>query len=336
MADTDQKPEKVGNTGAAQSADESSEGMAPPEEVFSDAELDQAIAEEDPEFMQSMKALAKDKELSISEIHFSSALEAINEEKARWSEGSKVAKLIFRFFPPIIYFSLALRKIWQRILALAVSTGIRLRNLGETLVHVSKRIFYLAISLFKSLKEKILAIVHIFQGFSKFRKVGTVFSFMLLFLTGAYFYQTATKGVIPKKFDLFALNLEKVASSVQFYEPENDFEPFYENLRIAIHTVLLPKFYVNLRPSKASGPNPMGAFEFFVEGMSPEVVIEAKDREVEVRDRISRTLEGFTFDIAEDPDGKKRICEKIKNELNSILTTGKIKEVYIKNLVIKP
>lgn len=311
--------------------------VAPAEELLSDSDLDDAIAEGDPDFLKEMNHLAADKELTIAEIKFSSAMEAFHEEKKKWEEGSRVSKAILRVFPFIIYFSLAFKKVlsWGRFFA--VSMAIRAKNLIHSLGHYSKIFFKdILLAALKNFKAWLQAGIEKFGYFPLKKKLGIVFSLLLFGLTGAIFYRSFTHGILPKKFEIFEPNLEKFATHVSFYEPETETEPFYENLRIAIHTVLLPKFYVNLKPSIKSGANPMGAFEFFVEGMSPEVVVEAKDREVEVRDRISRTLEGFTFEQVEDMDGKKRLCDKIKQELNVLLTTGKIKEVYIKNIIIKP
>lgn len=80
----------------------------------------------------------------------------------------------------------------------------------------------------------------------------------------------------------------------------------------------------------------MGAYEFYLEGMVPEVVIEIKDREVEIRDLMQRVLEEFNFDQAESAEGKLLINEKLKKEVNAKLTTGKLKQVWIKTAIVKP
>jgi flagellar basal body-associated protein FliL len=80
----------------------------------------------------------------------------------------------------------------------------------------------------------------------------------------------------------------------------------------------------------------MGAFEFYLEGEDSEVIVEVKDREVEIRDRMQRTLEEFTFDQAADADGKKMIVDKLKKEINQSLSTGKIRKIWFKTVVIKP
>jgi hypothetical protein len=311
--------------------------LAPPEEILSDQELDSLIAETDPQFLKEMKTMAADKSLSMAEIHFSSTMEALNQEKDRWLKGSKISQKIVQFFPFVIYFSLVFRRMTDALKAFVISLSIRVKNFAYLTTH-SVKTFFKEI-LLKKVKNSFLALkklIQTFQAFSLKVKLGLLGASILLVGSVGFLYRISQHGVIPKKFDLFAPSLEKYASEVYFYDPEVDSEPFYENLRIAVHTVLLPKFYINLKPSRKSGPNPMGAFEFFVEGMSPEVVIEAKDREVEVRDRVSRVIEEFTFELIEDPEGKRRLCDKIKAELNKILTTGKIKEVYIKNVVIKP
>jgi flagellar basal body-associated protein FliL len=36
------------------------------------------------------------------------------------------------------------------------------------------------------------------------------------------------------------------------------------------------------------------------------------------------------------PEGKAALCDRLKKEVNHLLTTGKIKKVWIKTLIIKP
>ena len=80
----------------------------------------------------------------------------------------------------------------------------------------------------------------------------------------------------------------------------------------------------------------MAAFEFFLQGVSPEVVVELKDREVEFKDAIARTAEDFDFDVLDTIQGKKLLCDRIKKEVNLRLTTGKVRQVLIKTVIIKP
>jgi flagellar basal body-associated protein FliL len=93
---------------------------------------------------------------------------------------------------------------------------------------------------------------------------------------------------------------------------------------------------VNIQPSESSGPNPMAAYEFSLEGNSTEVLIEIKDREVELRDLMYRTIEDFTFEQADSPEGKELLTEKLRKEVNMVLTQGKIRKVWIKTAIVKP
>ncbi len=90
----------------------------------------------------------------------------------------------------------------------------------------------------------------------------------------------------------------------------------------------MQKMTVNLRRSSESGPNPMGAFEFYVEGAASEVVVEIKDREPEMEDLFSRTIEDMTFDQVASGEGKKLLCDRLRKELNKVLTKGYVRRVF--------
>jgi flagellar basal body-associated protein FliL len=131
-------------------------------------------------------------------------------------------------------------------------------------------------------------------------------------------------------------SLEKVADQSFAISDTEEREPFYDNLRMGNHLFLVPKMVVNLKKSARSSDTPMGAFEFYVEGTNQDVLIEIKDREVELRDLMYRTLESFNFEQADSPDGKELICEKLRKELNAVLSQGKIRKVWLKTAIVKP
>lgn len=80
----------------------------------------------------------------------------------------------------------------------------------------------------------------------------------------------------------------------------------------------------------------MGAFEFLVEGGAADVVVEIKDRESEIEDLFLRTLEEMTFEQVSSGEGKKQICDRLRKEVNRILTKGFVRRVFIKNAIVKP
>jgi len=307
------------------------------DEELSDADLDQAIAESDPDFLKTIGEIANDKGLSVSQIVVSDEDQALNEEKAAWEKSGKLARTFYKVLPFLPFLSLKLKKWKFSIFSFLRADYIRLANFFYFLATDGKN------KLLAKIKGGIGAITEfVSESFRQFRYLSgklklAVFGIIILFLGTSFFiYRSVTRGVVPIKDELFIPSLERVASEVYEYNPATEVEPFYDNLRAPTNILLIPKVVVNLKKSSLSGANPMGAFEFYIEGMSPEAVIEIKDREVEIRDRIQRGLEEITFDQADSPEGKKYLVEKIKKEVNLLLTTGKIKRIWIKTVLLKP
>ena len=80
----------------------------------------------------------------------------------------------------------------------------------------------------------------------------------------------------------------------------------------------------------------MGAFEFFIEGNSPDVMVEIKDREYEVKDLFQRNSEEMNFDQLETVEGKQLLLEKLRRDVNRILTKGRVRKVFFKTVILKP
>lgn len=93
---------------------------------------------------------------------------------------------------------------------------------------------------------------------------------------------------------------------------------------------------VNIKRSQSSGPNPMASLDFYAEGTASDVMVEIKDREAEVRDLLQRTIEEMSFDQISSGEGKQLLCDKMRKEVNRILTKGKIRKFYIKTALVKP
>lgn len=67
---------------------------------------------------------------------------------------------------------------------------------------------------------------------------------------------------------------------------------------------------------------------------SDELIDEIEKRLPQVRDTILVLLSSKRFDQISDIDGKRRLRDEIMQTINSILTTGRIKNVYFTNFVI--
>lgn len=154
--------------------------------------------------------------------------------------------------------------------------------------------------------------------------------------TSYYIYRAARYGWLNAEPPLFVKTLEEWSVEKKSYDADHDMESFYESSRVAQNLFSLKRIVVNIRRSENSGPNPMAAFEFYLEGSSTEAVVEVKDRESELRDRIQRSIEEMSYDQLASTDGKQLLIEKLRRELNKLLTSGQIRRVLFKSIVVKP
>ena len=197
--------------------------------------------------------------------------------------------------------------------------------------------------LFKSTKRGLARLSHnISEALRQFsfwpakKKIATFGIIFGVLGTGAFIFFAATKPLLPQTNDLFILTLEDSADSVNTYDPATESEAFYDSSRASQNIIALQKIVVNIKRSSQSGPNPMGAFEFYIEGNSPDVMVEVKDREYEVKDLFQRNAEEMSFDQMESADGKQLLLEKLRREVNRILTKGRVRKVFFKTAILKP
>ena len=80
----------------------------------------------------------------------------------------------------------------------------------------------------------------------------------------------------------------------------------------------------------------MVAFDLYVRTDTDAAAVEIKDREKQIQDHIQRFCEGLSYDQIQTEEGKLTWKNRIKRELNLVLNTGKVKEVFFKTLIIKP
>ena len=159
---------------------------------------------------------------------------------------------------------------------------------------------------------------------------------VLVFIGALVFsYFAFIKKSLFYKPELFMTSLEVIAEKTYEIPTDEPLETFYNSSKIPKNIFSLKKIVVNIRPSESSGPNPMVAFEFSLEGNSSEVLLEIKDREGEILDQVQRTIEDYTFDDLDDMEGKKMITEKVRTTVNRVLTLGKIRKVYIQGIILK-
>lgn len=156
----------------------------------------------------------------------------------------------------------------------------------------------------------------------------------IVLLSGAiYFVWSYSGGLLDRK--LFLHSLAELGDEVQDYNPNSETEAFYDNPRFAKNLVTISSMHVNLRPSENSGSNPMLVLEITIEGVSTDSIIEIKDREAELKDMLLRLTESKTYDELSEVEGKQLLCDQYRDALNSVLTTGQVRRVLLKNFIIK-
>lgn len=186
----------------------------------------------------------------------------------------------------------------------------------------------------KSLAQSLGARVARIKTFSKVQKFIMVIIIFGAVALGFVLFKLLTGGLIRDDEKLFVHTMEELAEQKFIYAAE-DVEDFYNSPRVNQNITSLRRIVVNLQRSKNSGPNPMGAFEFFLQGNSSDVMVEITDREAELLDRIQTQIRSFSYDELDTLEGKRRMLQKMIRDLNEDLTKGKITQIYFKNFILK-
>lgn len=331
MAENEGTTKVEEQTKPAEGAETSEENS---EDMLSLENLDSLIAEEDPEFAQSLENIGPDEAGGVEIYNEGLGLEYTLEDEVKLWTGApgrrqKFAK-IFPFLPKISY-KLKMKRTVLRL------TWTKWR---ESLIRGIKSAGPATVAGLKNLLKKISG--GISKGLGEFKTFSLVKKLLfvgLLAATGGsvyVIYRVATHKLLPEEHELFMSSLEDWAQAKYQIEPEEQMESFYDSTRTAQNIMELKKMVVNIRRSSSSGSNPMAAFEFYVEGTVSEAVVEIKDREPEVRDLFQRTIEETTYDQIVTGEGKRLLCDRLRKDVNKLLTKGKIRRVFIKTAIIKP
>lgn len=308
--------------------------IKPAEGTLSLEELDKVIAEDDPEFLNELKSIGEidptQVDLDVDRVHAGHTWE---DELEYWKHGPpwavKLGSVLF-FLPYLVF---PFRKIlfalffYARELKIFLTYG--LVNIGPYLLKQLKAGLHF-------LKDEVTSYLKHIGKFSGPKKAAYVL-FLAATGVGIWAIRKAFKGeLLPAKQELFLRNLEELSDKKYFYERNKDLESFYDSPRVMQNIMIMDPMVVNLRRTARGGEVPMAAFEFFVEGLSSEVLVEIKDREGEMRDLFQRQIEEFSFEQLDSAEGKKLLLERLKKQVNAVLTAGRIRRIFIKNVVLKP
>jgi flagellar basal body-associated protein FliL len=333
----DQKDESQISADAPGSAEEELEPIEELPSELDEDELNSYLAKHDPEFTQSVAEIGLDKSLFVNDLILSSEEQELAEEVFRWQNSKGLRGKIYLVLPFMPRVFLWLRKTKFKIFLGIRSQWVKLKNFGYFLTTAGKDLLVLKVKAgVHAVKNSVDIRVDNYRKLSVLHKAYVFLIVAGMVVTGAFVYRSLTTGIIPAEDQLFIPSMESLASEVYEYDPETETEPLYDNLRATQNFFLLPKIVVNLRREPGSKKVPMAAFELFLEGGAPEVIVEVKDREAAIKDLVQRVIEDYTFETLDTTDGKLELCKSIQKAVSAALTTGSIKKVLIKTIVLKP
>lgn len=298
--------------------------------------LDSMILSEDPAFAGDLAEVSElpvdgSVDLEVVDLDVSDIGESLSPNPADnpWRHTIGIRKVLVMILPFLPTFWDWRYRQKNRLRFARVRAKNFIKHLGPNLLASLKK-FFAAVGSF--VKERQAAFGRLSRGL-KLVAVGLI---LLSALTIGFIYRSYTHGVLPADQELIMASLEEWAGASYKYDAESEMDTFYDSPRTIQNIMSLPKMIVNIKPSASSGANPMAAMEFFLEGLSPEANVEVKDRESEIRDLFQRTMEDMTFDELDSPEGKQLLTERLRENLNNVLSKGKIRRIYIKEAVIKP
>ena len=318
-------------------AEEFLEQLASTKDEITPEDVDSFLAAQDPEFAAKMGEMSKDKGLSIVESEVDEETSELHDEIAKWNNSSGLKKKLVGIFPFLPRLTVRLNRIAFRFFAMTRAIGIHGKDFYDYLrTDGRKNLKKFSIALYQATFGLISRALEDFGNLSTKLKFA-LFGMILLFVGAVFLFYFALKGKVwPAETELFLTSLDSHASVVYQVKEEEGFENFYDNIRATPNLLLIQKLVVNIKPSANSGKNPMMACELFLDALSPDVIIEVKDRETFFRDLIQRASEEFDFDTLSSTGGKKEYLKTIMKDINRQLTTGELRNIRIKTIVIKP
>jgi flagellar basal body-associated protein FliL len=176
----------------------------------------------------------------------------------------------------------------------------------------------------------------IFLKWSLKKKLGFIFTFSVLGLVSfGYFYVVKSKLLYKESYKFFG-SVTEISSYAFTYDLETESEALYGSPRVKTYSYQLRPIVINLKRNEGSNRNPMGFFEFVLDGSSGDVLVEVKSRETEIADIVQRTVESMKYEELDSQDGKLILKETLRKELNKILVEGSLRKVQIQSIIIKP
>lgn len=333
--DSTTKEEESSNAAHSEPGEGHSSSEGSGADPLSIEKVDAIIHQQDPEFAKNLKQIEKISSETAPEFNSEKFKFEMSfaDELELWKRKTWFKRQVARFLPfiPKYYYKK------KEFKAFVSFSKVKLKNNTIYFFKHFKPITLGAIQRTKiKIKDFIKRIVDEVKSYSKYKKIGLGVFILVAGFSVNIVYKLLTHKLIKVQKELFLLSLDEWAQEKYFYDANDPVEAFYDSTRMVQNILNLKKIWVNLKPSASSGPNPMAALEFFVEGTISDAVVEIKDRESEVGDLFLRTIEDMSYDEITSAEGKQALCDRLGKEVNNILTRGKVRHVYIKTAIIKP
>lgn len=310
-------------------------GAADPELAEGVVQIDQILSETDPEFTASMRAMKAEavSDIESEEVESIDLIEVMTESVADEKAAKGFQGLLLG---PL---RLARRVLVSVVISLRIGRAQVLSWWRESAQGKSRE---LAIASLGRIRKTAVAAVHLLRASArkfwmaprlvKLKVIGVaVLGGALFAVVKLTFFGSLMPGMEPG----FLLSFGTVADAAFEYDGDDPMEDFHNPLLHPENVVLIERLIVNLGPADA-GANSMGLFEFFIESSNREAAIEIRDRESEIRDLISRTVEQMPYDELVTVAGKNKLKMIVRHDLNSFLTHGRVRRVFYKTIVLKP
>lgn len=295
-------------------------------EVFDPEKIDSILGEEDPELAAEMAELRASgfQEAASVEVDDDAVVVEALKPGLRHSIGEN-----FRFRLLKLAATIRWMKTFGRRM-LKDGKGLARELLVETKILLKTMLVNRKEQLGRGLKR--------FAGLSGLQKGALLLALIGVAAIGWVLQLTLQGKLVPPNQKPWVSSLADVADGVFEYDPSGEFEDFNDPLHHPEFVVLIERVVVNLRrtESAADGSVPMAAMELYVQTDNQEAAIEVKDRSVEVRDTIARSVERMSYPELVTDEGKAKVKLVIRKDLNEILTKGRVRRIYLKTFVLNP
>ncbi len=236
---------------------------------------------------------------------------------------------------------------WQRLAFQFLKIGSGLRRFKNLILRAAKDSKGVLREIGVRIKVSLVAWIHTRQAAAKKasawfssrnteKKLALVVS--IVAIVGLVFVvaRTLRGDLLPKSEKAWVANFADHADGTFTYDVNGAFEDFNDPLLHPEFVVLVERIVVNLTrtPEARESANPMAAFELYLQTDTQDSAIEIKDRNVEIRDAIARSVERMTYPELAEEDGKTKLKLLIRKDLNELLTRGKVRRVFFKTIVL--